>query len=101
MLKLMQRGDPMAASLPLTEMVAAWPREFVTLELNATCDECGSTYFAGESRMAALCPECSHHLYGYPNCEHHMIAGRCAKCGWDGSVSEYVLHLTGRGKTTR
>jgi predicted RNA-binding Zn-ribbon protein involved in translation (DUF1610 family) len=101
MLKLMQRGDPQVASLPLTHVSAAWPTSAVTLELNKTCEECGSTYHGTTSEMAALCPECAHHLYGYPNCEHRMIAGRCEVCGWDGSASDYILHLTGRGKTTR
>lgn len=99
MLKLMQRGDRAAASLPLTHVSAAWPVPGMALELNMTCDECGSTFHGATSQMEALCPECSHHLYGYPNCAHRMIAGRCETCGWDGSVSDYVLHLTGRGKT--
>jgi predicted RNA-binding Zn-ribbon protein involved in translation (DUF1610 family) len=100
MAKLAQRGDPRIAALPLTHVSAAWPVAGVTGELK-TCEECGSTFFGDTSLMAALCPECAHHLYGYPPCEHRMIAGRCEKCGWDGSVSDYILHLTGRGKTTR
>lgn len=54
------------------------------------CDECGSDYFGAQSPMAQLCPECSHWLYGYPRCPHEFAGGRCSKCGWDGSVSEYV-----------
>jgi hypothetical protein len=44
--------------------------------------------------MEALCPECAHRLYGYPECGHEMAGGRCAKCGWDGSVSDYVKGLS-------
>lgn len=100
MARLAQRGDPRIAALPLTHVVAAWPVAAVAGELN-TCDECGSTFHGESSRIAALCPECAHHLYGYPACEHRMVAGRCETCGWDGSVSDYILHITGRGKTTR
>ena len=59
-----------------------------------TCDECGSTYIASASRMTALCPECAFRLYGYDNCIHRFQSGRCIKCGWDGSVSEYLRQLT-------
>lgn len=54
------------------------------------CDECGSDYFADSSRMARLCPECAHRLYGYPRCDHSFADGRCTKCGWDGSGSDYL-----------
>jgi predicted RNA-binding Zn-ribbon protein involved in translation (DUF1610 family) len=57
------------------------------------CDECESSYFSESSQMERLCPECAHWLYGYPNCIHEFSEGRCIKCGWDGSVSEYVLEL--------
>lgn len=57
------------------------------------CDECGSDYFASASSMSQLCPECSHWLYGYPRCPHEFTEGRCSKCGWDGSVSDYVRGL--------
>jgi len=60
-----------------------------------TCDECGSAFIAGTSRMEALCAECAHHLYGYPACEHRMANGRCETCGWDGSVSDYIRSITG------
>jgi predicted RNA-binding Zn-ribbon protein involved in translation (DUF1610 family) len=63
-----------------------------------TCDECGSSYLAAASQMDALCPECAHHLYGYPNCEHVWVNDRCSKCGWDGSRSDYIrglIRLTG------
>jgi len=59
------------------------------------CDECGSSYFASKSRMAALCPECAHYLYGYPNCRHEFSDGRCVLCHWDGSASDYVKTLKG------
>ncbi|BCG95409.1 hypothetical protein MesoLj131a_42730 [Mesorhizobium sp. 131-2-1] len=58
-----------------------------------TCDDCGSTYFAGSSAMAELCPDCAHWLYGYANCEHRFEGGRCEQCGWDGSRSKFVARL--------
>lgn len=52
------------------------------------CDECGSQYFKESSPdMASLCPECAHQLYGYVNCGHEYMNGRCTECYWDGSVS--------------
>ncbi len=33
-----------------------------------TCDECESLYFPETSIVDALCPECSHLLYGYESC---------------------------------
>jgi hypothetical protein len=57
------------------------------------CDECGSDYFADTSQMARLCPECAHLLYGYPNCDHSFADGRCAKCHWDGSRSDFIRQL--------
>ena len=57
------------------------------------CDECKSEYYAGTSKMKNLCPECSHILYGYDNCDHQFSDGRCIKCFWNGSVSEYVKTL--------
>ena len=62
-----------------------------------TCDECRSVYFAETSRMDALCPECSHLLYGYEACEHTFVDGRCSKCYWDGSISEYCRKLKEEG----
>lgn len=58
-----------------------------------TCAECGSAYRRAASRMAALCPECAHRLYGTDNCPHQFVDGRCARCHWDGSVSAYVRSL--------
>ena len=60
------------------------------------CDECESSYVAATSRMSALCPECSHILYGYPNCEHAFVDGRCTKCGWNGARSAYIRRLLER-----
>ena len=57
------------------------------------CDECGSYYYQGSSKMAALCPECSHFLYGYEPCEHNFIDGRCEKCYWDASVTNYIKRI--------
>jgi hypothetical protein len=57
------------------------------------CDECGSEYYRNTSKMASLCPECSHILYGYENCNHYFENGRCLKCFWDSSVSDYIKEL--------
>ncbi|OOF03807.1 hypothetical protein BZG80_09390 [Salinivibrio sp. MA440] len=61
-------------------------------ELMNTCNECGSAYRPEASEMAALCPECTHRLYGYKNCPHEMESGRCKICGWDGSVSPFLKY---------
>jgi predicted RNA-binding Zn-ribbon protein involved in translation (DUF1610 family) len=60
------------------------------------CDECKSEYYARTSKMKNLCPECSHVLYGYKNCDHQFINGRCVKCFWNGSASEYIEKLKGK-----
>ncbi|MCL1994166.1 MAG: hypothetical protein FWG66_14575 [Spirochaetes bacterium] len=57
------------------------------------CDECGSNYYQDASKMESLCPECSHILYGYENCTHEFKNGRCQKCFWDGSASNYIQGL--------
>ena len=62
-------------------------------DLIRTCDECGSAFLASASQMASLCPECAHILYGYPNCEHVFRGGKCVKCLWNGSRSEYLRLL--------
>jgi hypothetical protein len=59
-----------------------------------TCDECGSPFLEGTSRMMALCPECAHVLYGHPPCQHDFAAtGECLRCGWNQSRSKYVQQL--------
>ena len=58
-----------------------------------TCDECNSQYYSDTSEMSSLCPECSHFLYGYKNCEHQFENGRCLKCFWNGNQSEYIYKL--------
>jgi len=62
-------------------------------KLLTTCDECNSEYYSKTSKMATLCPECSHIIYGYDNCDHKFENGRCLKCFWDGSRSDYVKGL--------
>ena len=57
------------------------------------CDECGSEYLASTSKMASLCPECAHVLYGYDNCDHVFKDGKCILCLWDGSRSDYINKL--------
>lgn len=57
------------------------------------CDECSSEYFADSSEMMSLCPDCSHYLYGYDNCQHDIKNGRCIKCYWNGKSSEYIKGL--------
>ena len=64
----------------------------------AVCEECGSKYLASKSKMASLCPECAHVLYGYENCDHVFENGKCALCLWDGSVSEYIKSLKNENK---
>ena len=54
------------------------------------CAECESDYYADSSQMMELCPECSHYLYGYPNCAHQMNNGRCVRCFWDGSSTAFI-----------
>lgn len=40
--------------------------------------------------MANLCPQCAHLLYGYKNCNHQVVNGRCEKCFWNGSRTNYL-----------
>ncbi len=54
------------------------------------CEECGSLFLQSSSPMKALCPECAHHLYGFPNCQHQFQNGRCIHCHWDGRKSEFL-----------
>ncbi|PBB66897.1 hypothetical protein CK228_20175 [Mesorhizobium sp. WSM4312] len=57
------------------------------------CDECRSKFVASSSKMAFLCPECSHHLYGYENCRHEFDGARCKLCGWNGRRSRLIRSL--------
>ena len=59
----------------------------------AICDECGSKFLKSTSKMSSLCPECASILYGYENCNHSFKDGKCVKCLWDGSRSEYIKLL--------
>ena len=59
------------------------------------CNECGSSYFSEKSEMVSMCPECSYLLYGYQNCTHEMNDGRCKKCYWDGSESDFIKSKKG------
>ncbi len=54
------------------------------------CDECESEYFADTSGMEKLCPDCSHVLYGHPNCQHSFKNEKCTKCYWNGRGSDYT-----------
>ncbi|CAL2087313.1 conserved hypothetical protein [Tenacibaculum sp. 190524A05c] len=54
------------------------------------CTECLSEYYSKTSEMKGLCPNCSHEIYGYKNCEHKFEDGRCIKCFWNGNLSEYI-----------
>lgn len=60
----------------------------------AVCAECGSEYRRTASKMKALCPECTAVLYGYENCPHILKDGKCIKCLWDGSKSDYIRSLS-------
>jgi len=57
------------------------------------CNECKSKYYLDSSEMMNLCPDCSHYLYEYENCDHIFENGRCVNCYWNGISSEYVLNL--------
>ncbi len=56
-------------------------------------------FLSSQATMSALCPECSHYLYNKPNCALSFRDGRCRRCGWDGSVSEYVASIKGTTKS--
>ncbi len=58
-----------------------------------TCSECESEFFKDSSKMEGLCPECSHVLYDYENCEHEFVNDRCIKCNWNGRSSDYIKSL--------
>lgn len=65
------------------------------------CGECGSEFLRTASKMEGLCPECAHILYGYEGCGHVFEGGKCVKCLWDGSVSEYAAGLKNGGDVQR
>ncbi len=54
-----------------------------------TCDECESLFLFKASVMSELCPECSHLIYSYENCQHVFANDRCSKFYWDGSASDF------------
>lgn len=56
----------------------------------AICKECGSKFRKSTSKMKELCPECAFVLYDYENCKHIIKNGKCIKCLWDGSRSDYI-----------
>lgn len=64
------------------------------------CNECESGYYADTSEMMALCPECSHYLYGYSNCEHEFKNGRCSICYWNGENTKFILELKNQSQNT-
>jgi predicted RNA-binding Zn-ribbon protein involved in translation (DUF1610 family) len=89
MLRLMQRGDPSAASSP----ESVWPPPAMAHRIVHACDECGSPFYVSASAMASLCPECAHCLYGFPPCAHELVAGRCVTCGWNGAESAFIARI--------
>ena len=62
------------------------------------CDECESEYYSDTSEMMQLCSDCSHYLYGYPNCNHEFENRRCSKCHWNGKSSKYINELKNENK---
>lgn len=59
-----------------------------------TCIECESLYYADSSKMSELCPECAHVIYGYEPCLHEFEEGKCIKCFFDGSKSDFIKKLS-------
>ena len=57
------------------------------------CEECGSEFLLSSSKMMSLCPECTHILYGYENCNHVFKDGKCIYCLWNGKRSKYIRSL--------
>lgn len=68
-------------------------KECIANRIIKICVECESEYLACTSKMMQLCPECASILYGYDNCQHVFKNGKCTKCLWDGSRSDYILWL--------
>ena len=64
------------------------------------CSECESEYYADSSKMMNLCPDCSHYLYVYQNCNHDFKNGRCLKCYWNGTSSKYIQGLKNKESNT-
>ena len=62
------------------------------------CEECGSYYFRDLSCLTDLCLECAHVIYGYEQCTHSFVDGRCSRCYWDGSTSKYIKRLKSKAK---
>jgi len=58
-----------------------------------TCDECESEFYSEKSEMKSLCPNCSHFIYGYDNCEHVFINARCIKCYWNDSTTDFIKSI--------
>ncbi|MGD2134311.1 MAG: hypothetical protein PVI23_16090 [Maricaulaceae bacterium] len=67
----------------------------MTATAESVCDECGSGFIRAASPMTGLCAECAHQLYGHSPCAHAFENGRCSKCGWDGSTSDYLKERGG------
>lgn len=70
-----------------------WALIQIMKRAKSTCDECQSSYFTDSSKMASLCPNCAHELYGYPNCSHYFERGICIECSWNGKESDYIREL--------
>jgi predicted RNA-binding Zn-ribbon protein involved in translation (DUF1610 family) len=87
--RLVQRGDPSAAS----SSDSTQPAPAMGHRIIQTCDECGSPFYVSASHMASLCPECAYYLYGHPPCAHELVAGRCVSCGWNGAESAFVASI--------
>ncbi|WP_298514440.1 hypothetical protein [uncultured Kordia sp.] len=63
-----------------------------------TCKECKSEYFTETSKKESLCTNCAHYLYGQKRCFHIFTNERCAKCYWNGTVSERIAAMIKRNK---
>ena len=49
--------------------------------------------FCPRKRGEGICPECASVLYRYEKCQHVFKDGRCIKCLWDGSRSDYIKSM--------
>jgi len=52
-----------------------------------TCEKCDSEDRGVASFMETLCPECAHHYYDYPNCNHEFETERCKLCSLERTKS--------------